>query len=586
MSAKRSNNAIWKLVVPEGMTPQEQLEDVLSAYDELVTEESNYKPLTAVPLKQSLPGMRLDLHVRSSFSLGLLPFVQGYLVQSEDARKFQIKGADACLFLATDSSLFAITSGGGYHVIANFVDYAFPFDTAKKLISNNFSATDVRDMTGSKTSRSETYRRTYSIDKSEAMDTVWKKLVGRLDAERLPEDSPLRGLINPDKPPAIEIKSSFVLRQKLELKQVGKMISELENLPEPSPEQLRQLSFLDNLYPIKNDKDLTDELTRQFVEDIRQAMLIDSVPDIDLLDPYDIISFNAGSTFKLSRAPISDTVPDLDDLLGALHNKLAGCLQDEEVFFGEFSRLSLSYRIDPDDTSRTARRKLIDFLHGQVDYDGKTYFRMDRVWYRCLGDFLENLKRDFIDEVFVSENPLLLGSEVAFLPWEGGSEGSFNEKQAARPDFYFGDEIFAHSDLGKIELFDLLKVDSDSKRLYLIHTKKDFAAKMRDACSQILVSAEVISADVVNEKKQLAKFYREEWSKHSLNETVDEATFLSWFDYELVFVVLCSTPREFVADDFLDGKLKSHIARREILAAKNEMKRNGRIFRLAHTKYS
>jgi len=211
MSAKRSNNAIWKLVVPDGVTPKDRLARVIRAYAEQVTAGSSNQPLTTVPVNQLIPGVQLDLYVRQSFSRGLLPFIEGYLAQADDAEKFHTNGADAGLFLTTESSLFAVTSGGAYHIIADFVDYSFHFNTAKKLISNHFSATDVRDMTGSRTSRSETYRRTYSIDKSEAMDTVWKKLVSRLDADRLPEDSRLRGIINPDKPPAVEIKSSFVL---------------------------------------------------------------------------------------------------------------------------------------------------------------------------------------------------------------------------------------------------------------------------------------------------------------------------------------------------------------------------------------
>lgn len=585
MRPKRSNNAIWKLVVPDGEVPKDRIRAVISAYAEQVIEESSKQPLTVIPLNQSVPHVQLDLYVRRNFSRGLLPFVEGYLAQTSDADRFHINGADACLFLATKSSLFAVTSGSAYHIIADFVDYSFPFDTAKKLISNAFTAADVRDMTGSKTSRSETYRRTYSIDKSEAMDTVWKKLVGRLDAERLPEDSLIRGIINPDRPPAVEIKSAFVLRQKLDLIDVCKLVEDLEDLPEPTEEHLRELSFLDNLYPIKNDKELTDALTRQFVADIRCAILADELPDVDLLDPYEIIPFKAGSHFKLSRAPIGDSAPDIDELLPVLRRKLKGRLQNEELFFEEFLKLSLSYRIDPDDTSKTIRRNLLEFLHGQVDYDGKTYFRIDKIWYRSLGDFLEILKRDFIDDVLTSDKPLLLGSEVPFRPWTSASERTFNEDQAKQADFYFGDEIFAKTDSGKVELFDLLKVDDENKKLYIIHSKKDFAAKMRDACSQILVSADVISLDITNEKKVLTKYYNEGWSKDKLNTGVEKATFLSWFDYDLIYVVLCSTNKEFTVEDFAKNRLRSHIARREILATKNEMKRHGRNFRLAHTKH-
>jgi len=53
--------------------------------------------------------------------------------------------------------------------------------------------------------------------------------------------------------------------------------------------------------------------------------------------------------------------------------------------------------------------------------------------------------------VFTSDKPVLLRSELTFLPWAGGSEGEFNEHQAEEPDFYFGDEVFAKTGSGKVE---------------------------------------------------------------------------------------------------------------------------------------
>lgn len=586
MNAKRSNNAIWKLTVPEDGAPEDRVQELLESYaEQALADGGDGRPLAPIPLKQRIAGLTLQLYVRRSFSTGLLSFVEGYLMEADDSKKFHIRGVDACLFIYNETSLFAITSGGGYHVITDFVDYTFPFNTAKKLISNNFRAAEVRDMIGSRTSRAETYRRAYSISRSEAVDTVWKKLVGRLDAERLSETSPLRGLIDPDKPPAVEIKSSFVLRQKLDLEQVGRLIAALEHLDEPSPEDLQELSFLDNLYPVRNNPELTDALTRTFVENIRQRILSGSLPDIDLLDPDDIISFNAGSNFKLSYRKVSDSVPDLDDIMPAIRTKLDSSLGSEEDFFAGFMKLRLIYQINPDDASRKIRRRLVDFLHGQVEYDKKVYFRISKVWYHGLGDFLENLKRDFINEVFEAEEPVILRGVIPFLPWESGSEGAYNEAQAKQPNFYFGDEVFSWTDRGKVELFDLLYVDEANKKLYVIHAKKDFAAKMRDACSQILVAADILSRDIDNQKKVLSKYYEEQWSKHELNTSVQKNRFLSWFNYKMTYVVLCSTPNDFVPADFTEGRLNSHIARREIMSAKNEMKYNSHNFHLAHTRF-
>jgi hypothetical protein len=85
MSTKRSNNAIWKLVVPDGVLPKDRIKAVIRAYAEQVTEESGKRRLIAVPLNQLVPDVQLDLYVRRSFSLGLLPFVEGYLAQAGDA---------------------------------------------------------------------------------------------------------------------------------------------------------------------------------------------------------------------------------------------------------------------------------------------------------------------------------------------------------------------------------------------------------------------------------------------------------------------------------------------------------------------
>jgi len=584
MNAKRSNNAIWKLTVSDGVKPAARLKGVLKAYARRVAKEG-LPELSPVPVSQLMDGYQLDLYVRPTFGEGLLPFVRGYLRDPEDGDKFYVRGADACLFMASETSLYAITSGGGFRIIADAVDYSFPFDTAKKLISNRFTAADVRDLIGMRSSRSETYRRAYSIDKSEAMDTVWKKLVGRLDAEQIPEDNPLKGLIDPDKAPAVEVKSSFVLRQRMDLAGVGELIGALEALPPPSEERLQQLSFLDNLYPVRNDKDLEGELVRTFVENIRKTLLGGDAPDIDVLDPYEIIPYNAGFGFRLSRTFVGQSPPDFDDLLPHFKHKLADCLNDKEEFAEKFLALSLTYRIDPDNTSKRVTRKILDFLHGQVDLDDRTYFRIDKVWYQSLGAFLENLKNDFIEEVFRAEEPVLLGDEVTFLPWKGGKESEFNDAQAKEPDFYFGDEVFAHADGGDVELFDLIKVDRAGKRLYIIHAKKDFNTKMRDACSQILVASESIERDLRDGCKLLKRYYADEWSKVTHNKGVTLRTFLSWFKYRRTYVVLCSTRQEFVAEDFEKRRLRSHIARREVLATKNEMKRNLRTFRLAHTKY-
>jgi len=126
-----------------------------------------------------------------------------------------------------------------------------------------------------------------------------------------------------------------------------------------------------------------------------------------------------------------------------------------------------------------------------------------------------------------------------------------------------------------VELFDLLKVDREARRLYVIHTKDGFGAKMRDACSQISLSRELIAQDNKTGKKVLTEYYVR-WSKAAPNANVPLAEFLSWFDLETVYLVLASTRTTFAPAAF-GRTLNSHIARREILTTRNEFRATGTV---------
>ncbi|WP_370942383.1 DUF6119 family protein [Amycolatopsis sp. cg5] len=581
MSHKRSNSAIWKISLPDDTKPQQQAKFIIDRYRTLSTvDPTKHKPLREIALLQSFGDVEMSLYVRSRMSLGFLPFVQAYLAEPDDQKYFRSSSKDALLFIATSGSLFAVTSGAGHRVIEDYVDYTFPFDTAKRLIANNFKAADVREFAGPRTSRTETYRRAYSITKSESFGKVWKRLVGRVNTALLAKDSFLLSIINPNRPPALEVKSSFVLRKKLDLSQLISLIREIEDLPAPTPEQLRQLSFLDNLYPVKS-KQREDELKEEFIENFRLSIAGQGEIDLDICDPDDVSRYYTGSNFRMSYWPIEGDPPTKEDIIEVLRKQYQEQLESKEAFFDLVTTAKVRYSVDTDEDSDKVTKELYRLMHGQVDLEGQTYFLLDKVWYRSQGDFLENLKKDFLFETFEAPDPILITEALKFTPWTSGDEHAYNQRQAGFDGFYFGDKIFAVVDTGQVELFDLIKVDAGT--LYVIHVKEGFDASMRDACSQISVSADVIDADVKNEKKVLSAYYSV-WAQHSINQhkNVSQADFLAWFDLHIVYVVVAST-REFTAQTFEKNRLRSHIARREIIATRNEFRGLGRVFRLAHT---
>lgn len=589
MDEKRSNSALWKLVIDENEDSLMAKTRVLEYYKALSNiDRDAHPPLRRLGVVQQFDDIELDLYIRNRTSWTVFPFLSPYLANKSDKSLFHSHSVDTCLFITIKNSLFAVTSGSGYNIVQDHANYSFPFDVARKLITNNFKVTEVRSIAGATTSRTETYRRGQSIGNSDSFGKIWKRLVSRLNTRLLPVDGYLLKLINSAQPPAVEVKSSFVLKKSLDLRQLVSIAKELDELPEPTEEQRRQLSFLDNMYQVKS-KIVISDLDRKLIDSVREELANGSNNlDLDVCDPDDVSRYYAGSNFKISYRPIDGDPPDSSDVLATLGLICGEKVDNPAEFYEWFCSLSLSYTINADGDSTVVRRDLLKFLHGQVDYNGQPYFRLDKVWYRIQGDFLQNLKKDFIDDVFNTERPIIISKDdLSFINWRRMDEAEFNERQASSDAYYYGDKIFAISDRGKVELFDLLKVDEERKTLFVIHVKDGFGAKMRDACSQISMSAEVISQDILGKKETLRSYYRQ-WCKNPLNQSkkIDESTFLGWFDLTIVYVVLVSTKTPFTPVTFQRDVLNSHIARREILATRNEFRSNENTFRLAHTRRS
>jgi uncharacterized protein (TIGR04141 family) len=588
MDDKRTNNSIWRISVPEDEKPATRIEKIVADYRKLVATEDGYAPLLPIPVAPSFSDVTVTVYIRARRGSGLYSFLSSYMLRESDRKQFNCRAVDAIIFFDTGESLFAVTSGSAYYILENYADYSFPFEVARRLMANRFKAADVRQITGSTTSRMEIYRRGQSISNSEALGKVWKRLVGRLNSSLLEEGSYLAELIDPSRPPTIEVKSSLVLKKSLSLEQLAKLVKDLEYLPEVNEEQRREFSFLDNLYQV-NIKTLVDELNDCLIENLRMLVIDpDRGIDLDLCDPEDVSRYYGGNRYKFRYWPMDGEPPELINVVNIIQQKFANDeINDSKKFLEKIAASTIRYNVDVDAESPTISKPLLKFLHGQIEYDGGIYFHLDKIWYQVRGDFLEKLNRDFIDEVFHEMSPILLSEGPEFLGWKkGDDEDAFNISQAKKEGFYYGDKIFAVTDRGKVELFDLLYVDHENRQTYVIHVKSGFDAKMRDACSQISMSAEIIEQDVRSQKSILRDYYIS-WKTQqpSWKKRASEAEFLRWFSsYSRVYVVLASTNSDFSATRFERGEFKSHIARREILAVRNELRTYGYQFNLAHTR--
>ena len=585
--SKKQNNAIWKIQDRDDHTPQQLIDYILTQYKKRIENEpGKYAGLREVALNKNTQASNISLYIRTRNISGIYDFAEDILASSVTKAEFSYYSKDTCLFIKTNTNLYVVTSGSGYHIIEDFVDYSYPFDIAKKLIANSFKAAQKRQLAGSALSVDEKYRRDITIDKTKNIQNIWKSLIGKIDTEQLPDGNFIKEIIDLEKPPTVEIKSSFSLKKRLSLNDMIRLVKAIESLPEPSEEHKKNMEFLDCLQPVKGSS-LKRKLNAHLKTELLLALRGERTLDFDICDPNDFERYITGSAFEVGRVELGDERPDIEDVIVALGKQLKEAIEDDEQFAQKMQNIRFKYQVGDD--GQQISLPLLHTVHGQVVFEGETYFLIDKNWYLGQGDYLNNLIDDFIACVFEGRSPLFSNKvgEVELISWDKSwDEDKFNREQAKRAGFYLGDKIFFQRGYGKIEIFDLLHVDKKTKTVHFLHVKDDFDAKVRDVCSQIEIARDVIDSFKRN-TDDFKKYYKK-WSADSINLDVDEATFLSWFDteqYAHTFTIVCSTGHEFAKEEFQENKkLQSYVAKREIIITKEDFRGKDKDLRLMHVR--
>lgn len=583
---KKSNIAIWRIDKNIDSFSGKTADQIIDA----IRETAN-KKRTVEPLELSV-GTYEDKRIRGlrakRFSEGWSGFLQGLLgaeyTESKIRDVFANTNKDLVLFLYDDENIFAITSGGGYHIIQNFIDERFPFEVAKRMLTGEFKSADVRDLTGAVYSQSRNFRRDYNFSRREAFGKVWKKLTGKIDPSLIRGSENLAGFLPKDSKKVFnaDIKSSFTFRKSVTLEQIIDIAKEIEKLlkGELTDEQKRTFSFLDTLKEVTTKKakeKLRDALPREIYDFVRSDS--QNCDELDFCHPREMSKFLAGTGYKLTKELTWNETPTATNVLVALRNADPAAVDMSNFDAFKETFLSLSFSFLEEDEGITTYEDLWKYFHGEIESGGKKYFLIDAKWYEVVGDFLKRLSEDFQNEVF--EGRAILSTDVPFIEWRTGSEGDFNRAQSAQDNFYFGDEVFLKkSEKGKIELFDLLYESSD--RVYIIQVKDGFGAAIRNACSQIQMAAEIIENAISSGDYADLNSYYIEFAKE--NAEVSHNLFVALLKKERVYVLAFATRAEFTQVNFQADQFQSEIARFEVLGISHEFRANDRDFRIANVR--
>ena len=440
-----------------------------------------------------------------------------------------------------NENLYAVTGGLGYVAIQENIDDEFGMDIFSRIIKKEdkiLKATKEKSVVGSIIGTTKYFRNDFNLFETDSFGKIYQEMKARLNKKILIEKL---GFTEDDikKEAGCIVKSSFKINKNITFKQLLKMINGLE-------------SILENEQPISINK--VKKLTK------RNSTLILELYDTllnQLWDRYEVqddsYSFDLchkdfekyltaseyivkkGSSYKnFFNDHTFDELLDIDDIFRELKksNKNPGSKNN-------FIELIESLKIFSFDEEGKELTKdwVIAHLLGDVTYNEKKYFYIDKAWYLIEDEFLSELNSSC--KSFIVNN-MDTGLDKKW-DYPDEDENRYNQKYIGDKNTIVLDKITPDN----IEPCDILKWDDNN--LYLYHVKAGFGNTMRDLCSQIVISANRIIQDINSSKEYINKIYTTLQSKIDgkpyfnlvgrQTEQYSREDFLGLFGKPLVFIL-------------------------------------------------
>lgn len=604
---KRSNVGIWKLRdISSKKNKRAIIEQIIKNQNDSNRDTDGRVKNRLAEIKgiiSEYDGYSIALFHRKRDNDGIYSFISGNIddnISGSQKRaieqKLTYETVDALLFIYNNKSIYVVTTASGHFIIKDYVDDDFPLEIASRIMSGSFHSSGSRAISGPVHSETRMYRKAYSVSESEAFGKVWKSLKGgvMLDDD-LKENVPLLNeYLKVNKDMQAEIKLSFTLNKTLDLQQLLQLIDELNVVSkEPlSDERKKTFAFLETTKPVKAKpiiNALDEKLLKIILSDTKKGS---TTNDFDICHPDEPEKYMSGYLFSYNilgdvckyGSSIDKPNPSYPNLIKDLHESGKYKAMDISKFAASFSRYKLHCVFDEEEESLITT--LFRCIHGEVEHDGIVYFRIDGRWYEAPGQFLEKLDEYFKKDI---QNGLV-ETGINFIDYPAKKkiskgkrddrEGRFNTDQAKDRNFYYGDKIFAKFGRADIELFDLLYV-TDSQ-LFIIQTKDGFSGSMRDAISQITMSARFF--EDTDTGKTLKEYYTKWVEAQPPEKKLSEKEFLTLFDdsRQRVYVVACAHKHDFTLANLTDKtKFYSHIAKFETCQAAKDFRGSGHTLKLA-----
>jgi len=473
--------------------------------------------------------------------------------------------------------VYAITAGIASNLINSYIDESFPLEVMMKIIDpEKIKKAKNRSLSGSYYARDFYFRGDYKISSTEFFGSIWKDVSASIK-ESILNDADFKNIFNNKKEINCDVGSYFKFRKKISLEKSLNLISKINTLPELKDADKKEFDFLKSVKIIKN-KDLKIKLGNKLLEDLYNHIIKNTDISYDLCHKnyQDYLEADKYQLYFGNNLLDEDSNPkDFNEIIDFIKKNNTLPIVDIDSFSSDIQKIQIK-SINQTFPDKNCTDCFIGHLNGEISYNSKNYFIIDKEYYEIEDSFIKTLQDDYYG--FISKNGLI---ESFLNEWKDGeTEDEFNFSHDKNDNFYVGHKIF----FKKIELFDILHVDDKNKELYLIHVKNKLNGSIRDLCSQLRNSAKIIEETTKSiDSNSLIEYYNTAITHKSCQEkTKEKLEALSKEGFVDIFKKYKINHIIAFKNDIEPSKISSNISKLEIINTRDYIKQYNADFKLIH----
>lgn len=361
------------------------------------------------------------------------------------------------------------------------------------------SSTEIRQIEdralfGSELGAQRFFRENYSLAYDDDFGKIYKSMLASIKEE----DFAKLGIVKKretTRQVSISGSSSLEISTNYDYKELLNRITKIKRLLLTNGEDFNQFYRV----PQKELSLIRDNLGEEIIK-MAYKKYLDS-EEVDFYHP-EIFEYLSSSVTEFTNQDIGTSVEiemssskRFKDLIDEIGEDIID-ISSEENFSNSLINTYGSYKLN-EGSNYIKPVSLNKWISGEVEFNGKKYFKVDNQWY-AYKDSLDIL----LNERFNNTNFESLAPIIKLKDWdrnENPSEGLFNESFITTPGYIVTDRTY----MSHIEVSDLIRVTD--KELFFYHVKKGLGQDMR-----------VLSNQIINASRYL-KFAIDETENNSLS---------------------------------------------------------------------